>query len=256
MTESKNIMMNDIVNQLKLLVSENEIEKALERLRNIFSLSKSGLETDIYLISAQLNKLKKEALLGTITLEEDNVRHTRITKSILSLIEEISKNPKLAENYKNIKEDFQGDALEKLNIKLSQDTQEALLGRLTYIKSKNISIKGLWIDDNTQNPNYIKLFSSIGIDFDFASSSEQAINYLEHNNDYELIISDITRNQNSKEGIEFVSKIVGMGFKIPPVIFFTGRLNPTIGTPPHSFGITNVLANLFHYVMDVIERKY
>ena len=60
MTESKNIMMNDIVNQLKLLVSENEIEKALERLRNIFSLSKSGLETDIYLISAQLNKQKKK----------------------------------------------------------------------------------------------------------------------------------------------------------------------------------------------------
>ena len=99
-----------------------------------------------------------------------------------------------------------------------------------------------------------EILLNIGINFDTAWNSEQAW-YQINNSEYDLIISDILRNGDPKAGLDFLDRIVKNGFNIP-FIFFIADVKPELGTPPYAFGITNLVAELLHYVMDIIERKY
>jgi hypothetical protein len=78
--------------------------------------------------------------------------------------------------------------------------------------------------------------------------------------EYNLIISDIKRNNNDKEGLEFYNRLRklkenGELENLPPIIFYITNYNPELGVPPFAFGITNSPLGLTHLVADVYQRS-
>ena len=72
---------------------------------------------------------------------------------------------------------------------------------------------------------------------------------------YELILSDIARNDINDEGLRFHKKLIDESIYIP-LVFYTGFVDKEKGVPPYAFGIADLPNELIHLVLDVIERKY
>jgi CheY-like chemotaxis protein len=143
---------------------------------------------------------------------------------------------------------------EKRNIRISTVASSAVAqraGRLVpLIKGSRI----LWIDDNPNNNNLERLtLESLGIVIDTAESSDEAFRILEKSN-YDLIISDIKRNNIPDEGVRFLKRILEESFNYK-VIFFAANLDFDRGIPPYAFGMTNRIDELMHLVFDALERK-
>ena len=246
--------MEKTLQELFNLIANNEVQQTLQKLQSIFSLADSELFNDAILLSARFKKLNSDVRKAIISNENETIRYNEIVHGILSLINEIKDNPKPFEKYDKVEEKVQQDDKAKTNVEWPVFAKDALVQRLSYIKQKEVSIKGLWIDDHPGNQAYEKeLLSTIGVKFDTVLNSEQAWYQINHN-EYDLIISDINRNGDPKAGLELLNKTVHNGLNIP-FIFFAANINPALGTPPYAFGITNLIGDLLHLVMDVIERK-
>jgi CheY-like chemotaxis protein len=124
-------------------------------------------------------------------------------------------------------------------------------GRLApLVKGRRI----LWVDDNPQNNNLeINILESLGIVVYQASTSDEAFRLLKESK-YDLIISDIMRDNVQDEGIRFLKRLIDNKLNYN-VIFFAANIDFNRGTPPHAFGITNRFDELLHLVFDVLERK-
>ena len=97
------------------------------------------------------------------------------------------------------------------------------------------------------------MFRQLKVDIDTAKSTEEAGNLLQHGK-YDLIISDMARNNKVDAGIEFLQQLHKEN-KTIPVIFYVGTFNPEHGIPPWAFGITNRPDELLHLTLDILERK-
>lgn len=247
--------MERTIEELFTLIGNNEVQRTLGKLQSIFSLTDSDLFNDVILLSARFKKLKSDLRKAIISYDNESLRHNEIVNSVISLIDEIKENPKQFEKYDKVEENVEEYAKKKTGADLSIVVKDALIQRLSYIKQKELSIKGLWIDDNPQNQVFEKeILKTIGVEFDIALNSEQAWYQINHNK-YDLIISDILRNGDAKAGINFLNHAANNGFRIP-FIFFIANVKPELGTPAYALGVTNLVGDLLHYVMDVIERKY
>ncbi|MFK7807803.1 MAG: response regulator [Saprospiraceae bacterium] len=247
--------MKDTVVQLKELVSNNEMTKVLAKLQSIFALADSELATDAILLSARFNKLKSNIRRGILAQSEIDLVENKIAYAALSLIEELENDPEQFKQFDQVEEKIQHDSKEKTNMPLPNFLQDALVQRMGFIKQKKLSLKALWIDDNSGFQTYEKeLLKTIGVHFDTAHSSEDARKIMNHS-DYDFIISDISRGKNSKAGIDFLNSLIA-DEKETPVIFYAAALDFSLGTPPYSFGMTNLVSELLHLVMDIVERKY
>jgi len=112
----------------------------------------------------------------------------------------------------------------------------------------------LWVDDHPENNlNERRMFRQLNMDIDTAKSNEEALNML-NNGNYDLIISDMVRDNNTAAGIEFLQHLRKEN-KIIPVIFYVGVFDFKGGVPPLAFGITNRPDELLHLTLDVLERK-
>lgn len=116
--------------------------------------------------------------------------------------------------------------------------------------------KVLWIDDHPINNNYERRFlNSVGVIVDIATNSSEAQRMRSLNgSDYDLVISDIERDGNSKAGIEYLS-VVRAQKGMTPFIFYTGYVDADRGVPFGGFGITDMPDELLNMTMDVLERK-
>ncbi len=141
----------------------------------------------------------------------------------------------------------------------------ALRDRLKLLGVLETNYKALWIDDAYQaNTDYRKreevtLCEAIGGGgkIDFVNNNEEAFHAVAQNPDYyDVIISDIERPSGGMNGVEFLIEMVNkMGFeKVPPTIFYITNFDPSRGTPPYAFGITNSPSELIHLVADVLQR--
>jgi CheY-like chemotaxis protein len=97
------------------------------------------------------------------------------------------------------------------------------------------------------------MFRQLNVDIDIAKSTEEALDMLK-NGKYDLIISDMARDNKPNAGIEFLQQF-HQEDKTIPVIFYVGIFNPERGIPPLAFGITNRPDELLHLTLDVLERK-
>lgn len=161
--------------------------------------------------------------------------------------------PEVIANLANFLEDISSEKNQQTS---AQDVQ-ALEERLFYLGEK-IELKALWIDDN---PNLVvkerALLGKLGVESFLVSSTEGAKDYIQNNeNQVDLIISDISRNENYSEGLEFTEWL----YKVSPgfnrkVIFYIMDLDLSRGVPPYAFGITNSIVELIHLVVDLAQRR-
>lgn len=112
----------------------------------------------------------------------------------------------------------------------------------------------LWVDDNPSNNIYEQeTLRAMGANIDVATTTSKGIHLLQENV-YDIVISDMDRGENRKEGLEFLQQI--RAAKLPQrVVFYVGRVDPKRGVPEGAFGITRRPDELLHLVMDVLERQ-
>jgi len=71
---------------------------------------------------------------------------------------------------------------------------------------------------------------------------------------YDLVISDMARDDESAAGLKFVEQFC-KDDKAAPLIFYVGEYGSEKGLPARAFGITNRPDELLHLTLDALERK-
>ena len=142
-------------------------------------------------------------------------------------------------------------------VTLSEKDESRIVKRLE--RSADI-LKGaliLWVDDDPDgNLNEAQTLRSLGAWIEFATTSKRGQEMLRKGK-FDLVISDIDRENQKEEGLQFVDRI-RRDERIrpkPPTIFYITDLNPQLGTPAHAFAITNRPDQLLHYVLDALDRE-
>lgn len=110
------------------------------------------------------------------------------------------------------------------------------------------------MDDHPENNlNERRMFKQLNVEIDTATSTKDALEILKYAQ-YDLILSDMNRDNKPTAGLDFLKKFRSADEKTP-VIFYIGVFDPEKGVPPKSFGITNRPDELLHLVLDALERK-
>lgn len=247
--------MEQTIIQIQDYLTNNEVELALNKLRSVFSISNSDLMNDVIILTGQFKKLKSDMRRGIIDYAQKNLQHNTIMNSILSLIDEIKQRPERFEEFNKTENQLDKSIKNKEKNELPTWIKDALFERIAYVKEKELKIKTLWVDDFPSNNFYeSQVLISIGLEIDFAKSSEEAKQLLSKSN-YEIMLSDISRHSKHDEGLRFHKELIGKGIDLP-TIFYIGYFERNKGVPPYAFGITDIPNDLIHLILDVIERRY
>lgn len=177
------------------------------------------------------------------------------------------------EGYKKIRKtirttDYSQTVLEGLQKSLTEIIQEknqstttndinALKDRLFYL-GKTKDLRALWIDDNPKLVNKERaLLRKLGVNSTLVLSTQAAKNFIENNEDeIDFIISDISRDENFTEGVDFAKQLYAINPKYNrKVIFYITDLDVSRGVPAYAFGITNSAVELIQLVIDLAQRK-
>lgn len=98
----------------------------------------------------------------------------------------------------------------------------------------------------------IKLLESLNISVTIATSTLQALALLSTNS-FDLVISDMSRENAPDEGLRLLQKMREQRLD-RPLIFTVGQYEPGRGTPPYAFGITNRIDEMLNLTFDILER--
>jgi NTE family protein len=174
-------------------------------------------------------------------------------KKIRKTIKKTDYSPKVLEGLQK----YLTEIIEEKNQSTTTNDINALKDRLFYLgKTKNL--RALWIDDN---PNFVKkeraLLRKLGVNATLVPSTQAAKDFIENNDDeIDFIISDISRNENFTEGVDFTKQLYSINPKYNrKVIFYITDLDISRGVPAYAFGITNSAVELIQLVIDLAQRK-
>jgi hypothetical protein len=143
--------------------------------------------------------------------------------------------------------------------------------RAERIRNKLRGAYVLWVDDKnpSQNVQERRALESFGIQFDLASSTDEAFKWLDRAH-YDAVISNVNRPGESDinstacfsapephgAGCVMVKQMRDRyGEAMPPTILYTARFPQSVGTPPYAFGVTNRVDRLFQLIFDALERR-
>jgi CheY-like chemotaxis protein len=268
--------MKHATDELIELIAASELEKALKKMHQICSLGGSELTNDAVMLLAQWHKLESDTRKGILNYDQENLTRNRITNSALELVEMLRDQPSLLRGVGELEDGLDQAATmrqtlrqmygqelqldratrQKKNKPLSAAAKEALFERMTFVKLKNIAPRVLWIDDYPEsNDAERKILESIGLHIVLTGTSEAAARLL-RDAPPDLVISDIWREGNPAEGIEFHRRWYDEGQAAVPFIFYLSYFRPERGTPPLAFGITDLPGELIHLVLDLVERRF
>jgi Response regulator containing CheY-like receiver, AAA-type ATPase, and DNA-binding domains len=139
-------------------------------------------------------------------------------------------------------------------VEVSPKDKERVLNRIKQNLEVFRDAYILWVDDNPKNNrNERRMFRQLKANVDIARNTEEALEKLS-GGDYDLVISDMSRDNDPTAGLEFLNEL-RKDDKMTPVIFYVGVFSPDKGVPPQAFGITNRPDELLHLTLDALERK-
>lgn len=140
------------------------------------------------------------------------------------------------------------------NVQVPASDKQRVLAR---IKRHLKVLKGaqiLWIDDYPENNlNERRMFSKLNVNIDIAINNKEGLD-LAKRGCYDLVFSDIGRDDEKETGLDFLNQFREWNSDIP-VIFYVGVIEPDLGVPGRAFGITNRPDELLHLTLDALERK-
>jgi CheY-like chemotaxis protein len=103
-----------------------------------------------------------------------------------------------------------------------------------------------------QMSGVINILNELGVIVEIATSSEEALSELSRNR-FDLVISDMARDDVPDEGLQFLARMRNRNLSLP-IIFTVGQFKPELGTPAYAFGITNHVDELLNLMFDSLER--
>jgi CheY-like chemotaxis protein len=129
--------------------------------------------------------------------------------------------------------------------------ESSVIRRASLVQSALSDAKILWIDDHPEwNILERRSFESLGIDILPVESTRSAVASLA-SEQFDLIISDIARQDRQSEGIEAFTSLRRVSSA--PVVYYVGTVKG--GTPIGAFGIASSPVELLHLCMDALERS-
>ena len=256
--------MKEFAQKITELIASNDMDKALATIYNLLSVAESELKNDAVILRGRFSKLNSDKRKGIIAMSDENLEFSRITNSMLEILDEmveneIKFNPFINDVNDSIARDSKEaialeDSVSRKTLLVSNAQKESLFRRMAYVKDMKRNIRALWFDDTPDcELSELRLILALGIKLDRADTPVEAEKFIQ-NVSYDFIILDIWQQDNPKGGIEFFNKQVQKGILIPTIFYIT-KYDEARGTPPFAFGITNRPNDLLHLVMDVIERK-
>ena len=112
----------------------------------------------------------------------------------------------------------------------------------------------LWLDDHPAGNAWERaLLRGFGTVITSVETTKSALACLDSES-YDVVVSDMARPGDPKEGLAAIPEIRAYGGGIP-LVFYIGNYDPAGGVPPRASGITNRPDELVHLLLDVLERK-
>jgi CheY-like chemotaxis protein len=113
--------------------------------------------------------------------------------------------------------------------------------------------KVLMVNDQPQEVvRFEQILRNLGMRVDIARTTAGALSNM-NDRVYDVIISDMARDDVQDEGQQFLEEAIRRGID-RPTIFGVRQYDPSRGVPPHAFGITNRTDELLNLVLDALER--
>lgn len=111
----------------------------------------------------------------------------------------------------------------------------------------------LWVDDDPSSVAYeIRALEGLGVSVVTVTSTAEATGALAAAA-FDVVVSDVARPDAPDAGIRMCRSFHDHGVRVP-VLLYLGALDRSRGVPPYAFGITSRPDDLFHLVMDALER--
>ncbi|CAB3805624.1 hypothetical protein LMG28138_05696 [Pararobbsia alpina] len=144
-----------------------------------------------------------------------------------------------------------GAAAER-HIDVPAKERDRIVRRLENAKSYFERARVLWIDDIPDgNQKELQILVSLGSIVDLARDDEVAREKLQ-TGVYDIVLSDMARGDNPDAGLGLIDEICA-AVLTPKLIFYVGDPNRT--RPTHAFGLTTKPDELFHLIVDALERR-
>lgn len=137
------------------------------------------------------------------------------------------------------------------------EVKETALDQVTRRAQRITSIiqgsKLLLVNDIPEEMTSVqRILRSLGVTVDVSRNTKSALSMLA-NVQYDVIVSDMSRDGVPDEGRRFLDEIIRRGV-YRPVIFTVANFDPSRGVPPYAFGITNRVDEMLNLIFDVLER--
>jgi CheY-like chemotaxis protein len=146
-------------------------------------------------------------------------------------------------------------AIKKQGLTVSDDDLSLVLRRAQRLQEIVKGAQVLWVDDHPEyNPNIYRVLDKLGVEVDKVTNTEGALQMLEWNTGYDLVITDIGRGDDPDAGLKMLKQMRESNIKKFTVLFVR-RLDESRGTPPYAFAITDRADQLIHYILDILERQ-
>lgn len=146
------------------------------------------------------------------------------------------------------------NAIAAKGVAITAGDRQGALKRLQLVSFLLRNVQILWVDDDRASTrNERALLESYGIRVTTVTNSAKAEEELLENT-YALVITDLKREGNETEGLEFVGRTVAAN-TYRPTIAYVDTDQKGRARPAHLFGITNRPDQLVHCVCDIIERE-
>lgn len=126
------------------------------------------------------------------------------------------------------------------------------LRRARLVQSAIRGAKILWVDDHSENNAWERqLLSVFGVQFVTVESTRAALASL-GGEAFDLVVSDIARADNPREGVDAIRAIRSIASRTP-IVFYVGDVASPI-PPLGAQGITDEPNELIHLLLDQLER--
>lgn len=142
------------------------------------------------------------------------------------------------------------------DVTLPRAVRDRVAERLQRLRPLLDGARILWIDDNPDNnAAEAAVLRHLGATVAQARTNEEARRHLRRDR-FDLVLSDLARGADSEAGLAFLREIRSdPGLRDLPVIFYVGEARPELGVPAQAFGLTDRPDELFHLILDALERQ-
>jgi hypothetical protein len=142
------------------------------------------------------------------------------------------------------------DAITGKQLPLNFTSQSHLANRLSAVQQVLEKAQILWVDGHpNNNTSETEILEQLGAAVTTVTTSGDALSQLDKKS-YDLVLSNMSREGNPTEGQQFAT-----GVTTAPVIIYCSKDSNEYGVPARTFGLTNRPDELFHLILDALERR-